>query len=391
MIPPLSRRTSLEDPHQIDSHCAVLGPLLTRLRSGRAVLGRVRVAVRRAPRPTGVAGGFIGDLTRSRSELLAENAVLRQQLIIAARSVARPKARSAERGLLVLLARLVPHWRNALLLVKPATLLRWHRFGFRLFWRWRSRSRRPPQPAPPIALDIVDLIQRMGRENRFWGSERVRGELLKLGIRVAKRTIQKCLRDSRPPGPRPGQSWATFLRNHTVWACDFLQTFDVWFRPIFAFFVIDVNAKMVVHVGVTRNPSQQWTAQQMREATPFGTGPRFVLRDNDDKYSFDRVAKGVGVRVLRTAVRAPLMNAACERFIGSVRRECLDHVIILGERHLLHVLREYALRYFNEARPHQGLRQRVPVGGARTLVGRGARVVAIPLLGGLHHDYVAAA
>jgi transposase InsO family protein len=368
--------------------------LLRRLRdAASAGASAVARAASKALRPWPVVGGVLADVARSRSELIAENALLRQQLIVASRAVKRPLLRVHERGLLVLLARLVPRWRDALLLVKPETVLRWHRFGFRLFWRWRSRSCRRPQPAPPIARDIIDLIQRMGRENRFWGSERVRGELLKLGIRVAKRTIQKYLRDSRPPGPRPGQSWATFLRNHTVWACDFLQTFDVWFRPIFAFFVIDVNAKLVVHVAVTRNPTQQWTAQQMREATPFSTGPRFVLRDNDDKYGalFDSVARGVGIRVLRTAVQAPLMNATCERFLGSVRRECVDHVIIVGERHLLHVLREYALRYFNEMRPHQGLGQRIPAGGDRRPVGLGGRIVAIPVLGGLHHDYVAAA
>jgi transposase InsO family protein len=233
----------------------------------------------------------------------------------------------------------------------------------------------------------------MARANRLWGAERIRGEILKLGIRIAKRTVQKYMRGARHFGPHRGQSWRTFLRNHTVWACDFLQTYDIWFRPIFAFFVVDQETRRVVHVGVTRAPCQQWTAQQLRNATPFGAGPQLLVRDRDDKFGadFDRVAKGVGIRVVRTAVRAPLMNSLCERVVGSVRRECLDHVIVLGEAHLQRVLNEYALRYFNVARPHQGIAQRIPVPANRRSFARSATVVAFPVLGGLHHDYVVSA
>ena len=275
-------------------------------------------ALRNACRPSTVTGGLIADLTRSRGELLAENAFLRQQLIVASRSVKRPSFRSHERGLLVLLARLIPGWSHALLLIKPETVLRWHREWFRLFWRRKSRSvgLREPRLAP----DVIALIRRMAAENRLWGAERIRGELLKVGVRVAKRTVQRHMRGARPSTPRGGQSWATFLRNHTVWACDFLQTYDIWFRPVFAFFIVDVNAKRVVHVAVTRAPTQGWTAQQLRNATPFGRGPgpQFIIRDRDDRFSavFDRVAKGTGIRVLRTAVQAPLMNSVCERFPG---------------------------------------------------------------------------
>jgi len=228
----------------------------------------------------------------------------------------------------------------------------------------------------------------MAVENRLWGAERVRGELLKLGLRIAKRTVQRYMRGARPPDVHRGQPWSTFLRNHTVWACDFLQTYDLWFRPVFAFFIIDVNSKRVVHIETTRHPAQHWTAQQLRNAASFGHQPQFIIRDRDEKYGaeFDRVVKAA-TRVLKTAPHAPLMNATCERFLGSVRRECLDHVIILGERHLLHVLREYAFRYFNEARPHQGIGQRIPVSSDRMQFGGGRDVIAIPVLGGLHHDY----
>jgi putative transposase len=148
----------------------------------------------------------------------------------------------------------------------------------------------------------------------------------------------------------------TFLRNHTVWACDFLQTYDLWFRPIFPFFFVDVNARRVVHVAVTRATTRQWTAQQLRKATPFGQAAKFLIRDRHDKFGpvFDRVAKGAGARVVRTAIQAPLRNSVCERFLGSVRRECLDHMIILSEWHLQRVLTEYALNYFNMARPTRG-------------------------------------
>lgn len=159
-----------------------------------------------------------------------------------------------------------------------------------------------------------------------WGAERIRGELLKLGLRVAKRTIQSHIRAVRPPGD--GQRWRTFLKSHTVWACDFIQTYDIWFRPLFAFFVVDVNTKQVIHVAVTREPNERWTAHQLRQLTPFGTAPHFIIRDRDAKFGseFDRVAKSSGIRVLKTAFRSPLMNATCERFLGSVRRECLDHL-----------------------------------------------------------------
>jgi putative transposase len=235
----------------------------------------------------------------------------------------------------------------------------------------------------------------MAVENRLWGAERVRGELLKLGIRVAKRTVQKYMRGARPGAPRSGLRWRTFLRNHAVWACDFLQAYDIWFRPVFAFFVVDVNAKRVVHVAVTRAPTQMWTAQQLRNATPFGQGLQFIVSDRDDKFGtvFDRVAKGARIRVLRTAVQAPLMNSVCERFLGTVRRECLDHTIILSESRLQHVLAEYALNYFNTARPHQGIGQRIPVSGERqrTRARFAGSITAFPVLGGLHHDYRAAA
>jgi Integrase core domain len=302
-----------------------------------------------------VVSGLVHDLFRSREELLAENALLRQQLIVSSRTVMQPKFRPLERGLVVAVSSVVKSWQNAILLVKPDTVLRWHREGFRLLWKRKSKATKLRQPR--ISAETIALIRDMAARNKTWGAERIRGELLKLGIRVAKRTIQRHIRAARPPGD--GQRWRTFLRNHTVWACDFLQIYDVWFRPLFAFFIIDV-----------------------------GVGPELIIRDNDEKFGadFDRAAKGVGTRVIKTAIQAPLMNAVCERFLGSARRECLDHIIILGERHLRSVLDEY-VAYVNESRPHQGLGQKVPVPRIVDSSTADGRVVAFPVIGGLHHDY----
>src|SRR5262245_170569 len=339
---------------------------------------------------TSLVLGTVADLGRSRSELVAENALLRHQRIVLARTAPRPRLTRADRPLVVFLASRVRAWRQALLIVQPETLLRWHREAFRLFWRWRpARRRRQPRVAP----ETIALIRRMARENRLWGAERIRGELAKLGLRVSKRTVQKYLRGARPPR-RSGQSWATFLRNHAAetWACDFLQLTDALFRPVFAFFIVELGSRRVVHVGVTRAPTGSWAAQQLREATPDGSGPRFFIHDHDAKYGpeFDRLAAASGIDVIRTPVRAPRANAVCERFLGSVRRECTDHVLILGERHLRRVLAEY-VAHFNLARPHQGLDRRTPAAlGVATRhppTHAGRRIVGLPVLGGLHREY----
>jgi transposase InsO family protein len=217
---------------------------------------------------------------------------------------------------------------------------------------------------------------------------------LKLDIHVAKRTIQTFLRGARRPHPR-GQTWTTFLRSQAkgIWACDFLQLTDLFFRPVFAFFIVEHATRRVVHLGVTRHPTDAWVAQQLREATPYGQKPKFLIRDNDAKFgpAFARLARASGVRIIRTPARAPRANAIVERCLGSVRRECLDHILILGERHLRQVLCDYT-RSFNRARPHQGIQQAIPEPLPGTRVGHGVGPIrAIPVLGGLHHDYQRAA
>ncbi len=333
------------------------------------------------------AAGTGGDLLRGRAQLLAENALLRQQLLVLRRSVTRPTATAVDRALLVLLVGRVRAWRSALMIVQPETLLRWHRAGFRALWRRKSR---PGPGRPPLPTETVALIRQMAAENPLWGAERIRGELGKVGIRAAKRTIQTYLRSRRAPRPR-GQTWATFLRNHApeTWACDFLTVTDLLFRPHFAFFVVALATRRVVHVGATRHPTDAWVAQQLREATPFGQRPRYLIRDNDGKFgpAFARMAATTGIEILRTPHRAPRANAICERFLGSVRRECLDHLLVLGERQLSRLLREY-VAYFNRARPHQGLGHALPEPSPRSDDGS---IRAVPVLGGLHHTYQRAA
>ena len=296
----------------------------------------------------------MGDLTRSRAELIAENLFLRHQLSILHRQVKRPQLTKGDcLGLLFWASRL-RHWKQALLIVKPETLLRWHREGFRLFWKWKSRSGRARLGLPQAT---IDLIRQMARENPLWGAERIRGELLKVGIHVAKRSIQKYLRGMRPK-PTPSQTWATFLKTHAadIFVIDFLQVVDVFFCQVYLFFIIELGTRRVVHVGVTREPTQAWVAQQWREATPYGQIPTVChpgqRREIRPRVRPDRASYGTDV--IHTPYRAVRANAVCERFMRSVRQECLDHILIISERQLLRIVKEY-VEYFNHVRPHQGL------------------------------------
>jgi putative transposase len=231
----------------------------------------------------------------------------------------------------------------------------------------------------------------MAMNNRLWGAERIRGELLKLDICVCKRTIQKYMRHVRLKRPG-GQNWATFLQNHAaeIWACDFLQITDLFFRSLFAFFIIDLKSRKVIHVGVTKAPKDAWVAQQLREATPYGQVPRYLIHDNDCKFgpAFARVAATSSIKLLKTPYHAPRANAVCERFLGSVRRECLDHIVVLHEIYVYRVLKAY-VEYFNHMRPHQGIKQQVPesLGSPIPPELSGGQVIALPILGGLYHDY----
>lgn len=350
-----------------------------------------RVKAWTKPATDSLIGGAVADLVKSKEQLIVENAFLCQQVIVLKRQVARPQLTAKDRSLLVLMASRVRDWKNALLIVKPDTLLRWHRQGFKLFWRQKSRGQ---ARKPRLSAETVALIKQMALENRRWGAKRIRGELLKLGIRVNKGSIRRYMWQARRqlPPQHHGQTWATFLANHAseIWTCDFVQTYDRFFRIVFLFLIIEHGSRRVVHVGVTRSPSDAWVTQQLREATPFGQGPRFLICDNDGKFGaqFERVAEGSGINLIHTPVEAPKANAICERFVGSVRRELLDHILILSERHLQRKIKEY-VQYFNRARPHQGIHQQIPypLGGICVPEHERGDLVSLPVLGGLHHDY----
>ena len=332
--------------------------------------------------------GALSDLTRSRADLIAECVMLRQQLIVLKRQVKRPQLTNRDRLRLVLFARCTQFWQQALLIVQPDTLLRWHRNLFRRYWRHRSRNK---NKEPRIAPETIALIRKMAKETRLWGAERIRGELLKLGVRVSKRTIQRYMPKVRRTS---SQTWAAFLKNHAgdIWACDFTVVHDLLFRPWYIFVVIELHTRRIAHTAVTRSPNDDWTAQQLREATSWGKGPKYLSRDGDDKYGplFSNVAKGTGIKVLKTPVRAPKANAICERFIGSLKRECLDHMLILHSHRLHDIVRAY-VEYYNHSSPHQGIGQRVPAQYPQTYPPSSGQVIATPVLGGLHYAYSRAA
>ncbi|MFC1961407.1 hypothetical protein ACFLYO_11945, partial [Chloroflexota bacterium] len=246
--------------------------------------------------PIGVVSGGVVDVTRSKEELILENMLLRQQVIVLQRQVKRPKLTWRERFTVVLLARWVgQRWHEAMMIVQPETVIRWHRDIYRMVWRQKTK-RKGRGGRPPLTAEKIGLIRQMAIENRLWGAERIHGELMKLGIQVAKSTIQKYIWRVREGLPR-SQGWKTFLNNHgsEIWACDFLQTYDVFFRTVFVFVIIELGSRRVVHFNVTRSPNDSWVAQQLREATPFGEGPKYLIRDNDNKYGeqFQRATQGV--------------------------------------------------------------------------------------------------
>ena len=326
--------------------------------------------------------GILSDLTRSHTDLVVENALLRQQLIVLNRQVKRPQLTNSDRFRLVFLSHFTTFWKQALDIVQPDTLLRWHRELFGMYWRKKSQGK------PKISAETIALIEKMAKENQLWGAERIRGELLKLGIEVSKRTIQRYM-PKEGKSRSSSQTWATFLKNQAsgIWACDFTVVNDWLFRQWYIFVVLELKTRRIVHTGITKYPTDEWTAQQLREATPWGKGPKYLIRDRDSKYATHFSAVVAGIKELKTPYRTPQANGVCERFMGSIRRECLDHILIHDGRHLERVTTEYTA-YFNQERPHQGIEQRIPdqyeLPRSKPTSGR---ITSKAILGGLHHSY----
>jgi transposase InsO family protein len=323
---------------------------------------------------------------RSRVEQTIIELALRQQLATYAQARPRPKLTALDRAFWVALHQLWPRWKEVLVIVKPETVIHWHRKGFRLYWR--ARSRRGPG-RPNVPQEVRELIRRLAFEND-WGARKIQGELSKLGFTISLATVSRYL-PKRSPDPGRRQRWMTFLQNHkdVIAAMDFCVVPTVNFQLLYVWFVIDHGRRRLIHFNVTSNPSARWVIQQLREAFPGASTPRYLLLDRDSIFSPEVVAaiRTFGIDPVRTAYRSPWQNPVAERWIGTCRRELLDHVIVFGERHVRRLLAEY-VAYYNAERVHTRLADSPEGRPTETRPSPAARVVGVPRVGGLHHRYV---
>jgi len=318
-------------------------------------------------------------------QLALENLALRQQLAVYKRTASRPKLRNSDRLFWVALSRVWASWRQALVIVAPDTVLRWQRRRFRE--HWTKLSGRPSVGRPLVNLEIRIFVSRMATANPLWGAPRIHGELLKLGIHVAERTVSRLIPKRRSP---PSQTWRTFLTNHVrdLVSIDFLTVPTARLRVLFVLVVLAHHRRRVLHFNVTEHPTAEWTAQQIVDAFPDDTAPAYLLRDRDSVYGhpFQQRVKGMRIREVLTAPRSPWQSPFVERLIGSIRRECLDHVLVLSERHLHRILARY-FTYYHRARTHLSLEKDAPDGRPIERPEAGT-ILQIPEVGGLHHQYV---
>jgi transposase InsO family protein len=325
---------------------------------------------------------ILASLFKSRAELEAENLVLRQQINVLCRQMPkRPALTNIDRLLFVWLYRWFPSSVGAFAIIRPETVIRWHRVGFRAYWRWRSRN---GVGRPKVSAELRALIAEMSRANPLWGAPRIHGELLKLGFYIAQSTVATYVVRRRGPPP---QGWKTFLRNHTphIAAIDMFVVQTIGFRLVYGLVIIKLQRRHLVWINVTANPTADWIARQVTEAFPWEQAPRYLIRDRDASYghAVTRRLAVMGIRDRPTAPRSPWQNGHVERLIGSIRRDCLDHVVVLGEAHLRCVLVTYAA-YYNELRTHRSLTKDTPI---HRIVERLGAVTSRPILGGLHHQY----
>jgi transposase InsO family protein len=323
------------------------------------------------------------DRFTSPRRLEAEILVLRHQLnILQQRRPHRHLHLSwVDRALFIWLYRRCPRILEAVTIVRPKTVVRWHRKGFAAYWRWKSRS---PGGRPRIAQEVRDLIRRMSLENPLWGATKMHGELLKLGIRVAQSTVSIYM---VPRWGRPLQTWKTFIDNHAegIASMDLFVVPTIAFQLLYAFLVLGHKRRQLLWFAVTRNPTTEWLAHQITEAFPWNTAPKYLVRDNDRAFgaAFKARVRAMGIRDRPTSFRSPWQNGHVERLIGSIRRECTDHMIVFNEEHLRRILSKYA-SYYNEVRTHLVLDKDAP---CRRPVERFGDIIAQPILGGLHHRY----
>jgi len=321
----------------------------------------------------GVSITFISTLIsifKRRRNLALENLALRQQLAVFKRRHPRPKLQPIDRLFWVWLSKVWSDWQAALIIVKPETVIAWHRQSFRFYWRWLSRRKSVGRPM--IGSEVRALIKEMTQANPLWGVPRIHGELLKLGIEISERTVSRLIPKRRKP---PSQTWRTFLDNHfrTIVSIDFFTVPTAAFRVLFVLVVLAHHRRRVVHFNVTEHPTAVWTAQQIIEAFPEETAPRFLLRDRDQIYGeeFRQRIAGMKIEEVVTAARSPWQNPFVERIIGSIRRECLDHVIVLSENHLRRILKSY-FEYYHRSRTHLSLAKDAPRAEGKAAAGVGS-------------------
>ena len=324
-------------------------------------------------------------VARSRVDLQLENLALRHQINILRRSAKkRAKLTSGDRVLWVCLSRLWRDWRSTLVIVKPETVVAWHRNGFRLFWTWKVRHGQPGRPV--VSRDVRDLVRRMCRENPTWGAPRIHGELLKLGIDIGETSVSKYMVRRRKP---PSHTWRTFLENHVsqLVSVDFFTVPTIRFQVLYVFLVLAHDRRRILHFNVTAHPTAEWTGQQLRNAFPYDKVPRYLLRDRDRIFGndFRDQVRDMGIEEVLSAPRSPWQRAYMERVIGSIRRECLDHVIVFHESSLRRLLASY-FDYYHRSRTHLSLGKDSPEPRTVQPAGMGP-VVAVPQVGGLHHRY----
>ena len=316
--------------------------------------------------------------------LVLENAALRQQLAVLQRSAGRPRLKPADRRFWASLSKHCSEWKESLVLVQSATVIGWQRASFRVFWRWKSG---PGKDRPQVSPELRQLIRQMSSANRLWGAPRIQAELAKLGIDVARSTVAKYMVRHRKGKPTAGPFWATFLRTHLrqTAAIDFLTVATANFRILYLFVVLSLGRRRILHINVTAHPTAQWTAQQIVEAFPWNDVPAYLQRDRDAifGYVFRRQVQAMGIEELISAPRFPWQNGYVERVTGTIRRDCLDHVIVFGENNLREILKEY-VEYYNSSRTYLGLNG--DCSATRDMQPEG-RVYAVPWLGGLHHTY----
>ena len=327
---------------------------------------------------------------RDRRSLMLENLALRQQLVVLKRKHPRPKLGPLDKLFWVLVRRW-SQWKEALLIVLPETVVRWHRAGFKLYWAMLGKVRKRVGGGPRICKQIRELIFQMVAENPSWGAPRIHGELLMLGFEVSESTISRWMKRA-PRSPEPAKRWLAFLRNHreAIAAMDFFTVPTLTFNVLYCFFIISHDRRRIVQFNVSRHPTSSWIVQQLREAFPYDAVPKFLVFDHDAKYGFAVPAtiESMQIMPVRTSIGSPWQNGVAERWVGSCRRELLDHTIALNERHLKRLLSDY-VSYYNEDRTHLGLEKQTPVGRARSLGNH--QVICQSRLGGLHHRYDRAA